>query len=253
MQDALKQYCLQLADNSLIHGHRLSEWCGHGPILEVDMALSNIALDNIGAARSLYAYLAEQEGEGKTEDYYPYTRDVREFRNVLLVELPNGDFADTIAKCFFFDTFQYYYYEALKQCNHDTLKAIAEKSLKEVTYHLRFSSEWVIRLGDGTEESKERMQRAIYHFWDYAGEMFQASKSEEELTEGLQLPNLVELKEQWTHKISEILQEAGLAFPLSNDKAWYHQGGKKGIHTEHMGFILAELQFMQRAYPNSEW
>ncbi|MBL7772426.1 MAG: phenylacetate-CoA oxygenase subunit PaaC [Chitinophagaceae bacterium] len=253
MHSDLKQYCLQLADNSLIHGHRLSEWCGHGPILEVDMALSNIALDNIGAARSIYAFLAEQEGEGKTEDYYPYTRDVREFLNVLLVELPNGDFADTMAKCLFFDAYQFYFYTALKQCNDSTLAAIAEKSLKEVTYHLRFSSEWVIRLGDGTEESKENMQRAISNFWEYTGELFQPSAIETSLQKTLQLPDLNLIRDQWMEKISEVLQEATLSFPLSSEKGWFQQGGKTGIHSEHLGFILADLQFMQRAYPNSEW
>lgn len=253
MNDDLKNYCLQLADNSLIHGHRLSEWCGHGPVLEVDMALSNIALDNIGAARSLYEYVAKEEGGGKTEDDYPYQRDVREFKNVLLLELPNGDFADTIARCFYFDAFQFHYYSELRHCTNEAIAALAEKSLKEVTYHLRFSSEWVIRLGDGTEESKAKMQRAILQYWEYTGELFQPSDSELALQTSLSLPDLHRIKELWMQTVSDTIQESTLSFPLSTEKGWFQQGGKQGIHTEHLGFILAQLQYMQRAYPNSEW
>jgi ring-1,2-phenylacetyl-CoA epoxidase subunit PaaC len=253
MNEDLKNYALQLADNSLIHGHRLSEWCGHGPILEVDMALSNIALDNIGAARSLYDFLAKEEGEGKTEDHYPYTRDVREFKNVLLVEMPKGDFADTVAKCFYFDAFQFHFYTELKKSNHAILAAIAEKSLKEVQYHLRFSSEWVIRLGDGIEESKIKMQRAINYYWDYTGELFASSKSELALQQELNIPSVEKIKEAWLETVAHTIQESTLSFPLSAERGWFQQGGKQGIHTEHLGFILTELQYMQRAYPNSEW
>lgn len=252
MNTDLKNYCLQLADNALIHGHRLSEWCGHGPVLEVDMALSNIALDNIGAARNLYQYLAIEEGEGKTEDDYPYKRDVRDFKNILLVELKNGDFAYTIAKCFYFDAFQFHYYTALQQCKNESLAAVAEKSLKEVTYHLRFSREWVLRMGDGTEESKNRIQQAIQQVFEYCGEMFEASLSEARLTNELQLPHLDKIKLAWLETITTTFQEATLSFPLSKD-GWYQSGGKEGRHTEHLGFILSELQFMQRAYPNLEW
>lgn len=252
MNADLKNYCLQLADNALIHGHRLSEWCGHGPILEVDMALSNIALDNIGAARNIYQYLALEEGQGKTEDDYPFHRDVRDFKNILLVELKNGDFAVTIAKCFFFDAFQFHFYTALKNCKNETLAAVAEKSLKEVTYHLRFSSEWLVRLGDGTEESKLRIQQGIQSVYEYCGEMFQPSQSEKNLMKELYLPDLDLLKNQWMDTVTATLQEATLSFPLSKD-AWFQSGGKEGRHTEHFGFILSELQFMQRAYPNLEW
>lgn len=251
MQQELKNIFLELADNALIHGHRLSEWCGHGPVLEVDMALSNIALDNIGAARSLYQYLGEQEG--KTEDHYPYFRDVREFRNVLLVELPKGDFANTLARCFYFDTFQYFFYQELQQSKHETLAALAEKSLKEVTYHLRFSSDWVIRLGDGTEESKARMQQAILSNWDYTGELFKPSASYLAIQSTYQLPDLSAIQSLWTNKIASVIEEATLAFPLTAEKSWFQQGGREGLHSEHMGFILSDLQFMQRAYPNCEW
>jgi ring-1,2-phenylacetyl-CoA epoxidase subunit PaaC len=253
MQTSLVQYLLHLADNSLIHGHRLSEWCGHGPVLEVDMALTNISLDNIGAARSLYQYAAEIEGEGKTEDTYPYGRDVRDFYNVLLVELPKGDFAETIARSFYFDAFQSLFYKALMASKDQRLAAIAEKSLKEVTYHLRFSSDWIIRLGDGTDESKQKMQQAIYKYWEYTGELFAPSAIEQEMfNEGIGI-NISLLKTSWEEIVMNTLQEATLSYPLSAEGAWFQQGGKKGIHTEYMGLILAELQFMQRAYPGNEW
>jgi ring-1,2-phenylacetyl-CoA epoxidase subunit PaaC len=253
MQTNLIKYILHLADNSLIHGHRLSEWCGHGPVLEVDMAISNIALDNIGAARSLYQYAAELEGNGNTEDTYPYTRDVREFYNILLVELPKGDFAETIAQSLFFDTYQMLFYEALKLSTDERLAAIAEKSLKEVNYHFRFSSEWTQRLGDGTEESKHRMQLAITKYWEYCGEMFDADAVELAMQQEGIAPVIETLKTTWERLIASVLSECGLSYPLQAENAWFQKGGKSGIHTEYMGFILAELQFMQRAYPDSEW
>ena len=246
-------YLMHLADNSLIYGHRLSEWCGHGPILEVDMALSNIALDHIGAARSLYQYAAELEGQGKTEDSYPYFRDIRAFRNVLLVELPNGDFADTIARSLCFDTYQFFLYQALKNSKDQLIDAVAEKSLKEVTYHQRFSSEWTIRLGDGTEESREKMQRAILEVWAYAGELFDASATEKELFEAGIGVDLSALKIQWEERIAEILQEATLSYPMRAQGAWFQKGGKTGIHTEYMSSILSEMQYMQKSYPGCEW
>lgn len=253
MNTSLIQYILHLADNSFIYGHRLSEWCGHGPELEIDMALSNIALDSIGAARSFYQYVAEIEGNGKTEDSYPYHRDVRAFRNVLLVELPNGNFAETIARSFYFDTFQVLFYSALTKSQDSQLAAIAEKSLKEVTYHARFSKEWVIRLGDGTDESKEKMQAAIHKFWDYTGELFQASTTEEEMSENSIAPILAALKPEWEKIIQDTLQEATLSYPLHAEGAWFQQGGKQGLHTEHLGFALAEIQYLQKSYPGAEW
>ena len=247
------QYILQLADNSLIHGHRLSEWCGHAPILEVDIALSNIALDEIGAARSFYQYAASLEGNGKTEDSYPYHRDVRQFLNILLVEMPNGNFAETIAKCFYFDAFQLHYYTALAKSSNIQIAAIAEKSLKEVTYHFRFSSEWVIRLGDGTEDSKQKIQDAIYKYWDYTGEMFDMSEAETDmLSEGISI-DVTLLKQLWHKDIVATLKQATLSFPLSKENGWHHSGGKKGIHTEHLGFILAEMQYLQKTHPGANW
>ena len=253
MKTSLLQYILHLADNSFIHGHRLSEWCGHGPELEVDMALSNIALDNIGAARSFYQYAAELEGNGKTEDSYPYLRDVRAFRNVLLIELPKGNFAETIARSFFFDAYQQLFYKALMNSSDKQLAAIAEKSLKEITYHLRFSSEWLIRLGDGTVESKQKMQEAILKYWDYTGELFSASEIELDMQNKNIAPDIVSLKPSWEKMVSDTLEEATLSYPLRADGAWFQSGGKKGLHTEHLGFILTEVQYLQKSYPGCEW
>ena len=253
MNSSLIQYCLLLADNCFIHGHRLSEWCGHAPELEIDMALSNIALDQIGAARSLYQYAASIEGGGKTEDSYPYHRDVRDFGNVLLLELPNGNFAETMARCFFFDAFQVLFFNAMRQSKDPQLAAIAAKSLKEVTYHLRFSREWVIRLGDGTEESKQKMQDAINRYWDYTGELFSTCETELSLiAEGIAIDPAT-LRTAWQKTIQETLEEATLAYPLRADGAWFQQGGKKGLHTEHLGFILTEVQYLQKSYPGAEW
>lgn len=253
MNQSFIKYILQLADNCLIHGHRLSEWCGHGPILEVDMALSNIALDNIGAARSFYQYAALLEGNGKTEDSYPYHRDVRGFYNVLLLELPKGNFGETITQSLFFDAFQFHFYGSLAKSSDSQIAAIAEKSLKEVTYHLRFSSEWVVRLGDGTDESRKKIQEAIYKYWDYAGELFDASNAEKEMIAAGIAVDLTSLKPLWEKTIADTLQEATLAYPLSKENAWFHKGGKNGIHTEHLGFLLAELQYLPKSYPGATW
>jgi ring-1,2-phenylacetyl-CoA epoxidase subunit PaaC len=253
MNPSLIKFILQLADNSLIHGHRLSEWCGHGPILEVDIALSNIALDQIGAARSFYQYAAVLEGNNKTEDTYPYHRDVRSFYNVLLLELPKGNFGDTITQSFFFDAFQFEFYHALSKSSDQQLAAIAEKSLKEVTYHLRFSSEWLVRLGDGTKESHDKIQQSIYTYWDYCGELFDMSDAEKELLATGVSVHTPALKSQWEKRVADTLHEATLAYPLSKENAWFHKGGKNGIHTEHLGFLLAEMQYLQKSYPGAEW
>lgn len=252
MMDKLVSYVLQLADNSLIYGHRLSEWTGHGPELEIDMALSNISLDSMGAARSLYQYAAEIEGGDKTEDSYPYLRDVLQFKNVILVEQPNGNFADTIARSFYFDCFQLHFYTALQNSTDKRLAEIAAKSIKEVTYHWRFSKGWVVKLGDGTAESKEKMQAALNAVWDYTGELFTPTTLENELVEKGIAPRVEDLKEAWQRNISEVLEQATLTI-TDTTGPWHHTGGKIGRHSEHLGYILAELQFVQRAYPNSEW
>lgn len=249
-KNILADYVLHLADNALILGQRNSEWCGHGPVLEQDIAITNISLDLIGQSRSLYQYCAALKGNGATEDSLAYLRDARDFKNCLLVELPNGDWAQTITRQFFFSTYQLLLYTHLQQSTDATISAIAEKSLKEVTYHLRWSSEWVIRLGDGTEESQTRMQKAIAELWPYTGELFipvtyETATAEKGISTDVKL-----LKENWLQKVNEIFAETTLEAPAPG---WSQTGGKDGVHTEHLGFILTELQFMQRAYPGMEW
>jgi ring-1,2-phenylacetyl-CoA epoxidase subunit PaaC len=255
-ENDLVNYTLHLADNSLIMGHRLSEWTGHGPMLEQDIAISNIALDLIGQARNFYQYAAEiinctkRHDKNTTEDHLAYLRDVQEFKNLLITELPNGDWAKTIGKIFFFSNWQFYFYQKLIYSEDSQLAAIAEKSLKEVTYHLRWSSDWVIRLGDGTEESKRRMQKAIDGLWSYTGEMFMPASFESNAVNRVCIA-LAGIKKDWFEKIKTVLEEATIERP--DEKTWMHSGGKNGIHTEHLGYILAEMQFLQRAYPGLEW
>jgi ring-1,2-phenylacetyl-CoA epoxidase subunit PaaC len=256
-------YTLHLADNALIMGHRLSEWTGHGPVLEQDIAISNIALDYIGQARNFYQYAAEQinqskaaeasevsptggdlEGAGATEDTLAYLRDAIDYKNHLLTELPNGDWGQSVLKICCFSAYQFYLYQQLIHAADSQIAAIAEKSLKEATYHLRWSSEWVIRLGDGTDESHQRMLQGIEEIWAFTGELLNPPSYD------MGFINYHLLKESWHTKISEVLAEANLAFP---EKVWMQSGGVEGKHTEHLGYILAEMQFLQRAYPNAEW
>ena len=260
-------YTLHLADDALILGHRNSEWCGHGPVLEQDIAITNIALDLIGQARNFYQYAAQlinksqkSEGteaspsggdlEGASEDTLAYLRDGHEFKNCLLTEQPNGDWAKTVLRQFFFSVYQYFLYEELKRSTDPQLAAIAEKSLKEVTYHLRWSSEWVIRLGDGTEESHHRMVNAIDELWKYTGELFRAASYELQAARECIGADPSSLKPKWQNKVKQVFHEATLSYP---GDVLMESGGKEGLHTEHMNNILADLQFMQRAYPNSEW
>ncbi|MCE2686049.1 MAG: phenylacetate-CoA oxygenase subunit PaaC [Cryomorphaceae bacterium] len=251
MQDqALFEYVLRLADDSLILGQRLGEWCGHGPILEEDIALTNISLDLIGQAISLYDLAAELEGAGKNHDQLAYLRFENEYKNVLLVEQPNGDFAMTILRQFFFDAFRLPLYEALMQSPVSQLAAIAAKSVKETRYHLKHTSEWVIRMGDGTDESHERAQAAIDHLWRYTSELFYEDNKDEQLQALEQVPSLKGIQANWMETVKAVLYEATLAIPTNN---WKFEGGREGRHSEHMGYILADLQYMQRAYPNMEW
>lgn len=246
----LNNYILHLADNSLILGQRNSEWCGHGPVLEQDIAITNISLDLIGQARNFYQYAATLIGNGETEDSLAYLRKEREFKNCLLVEQPNADWAQTILRQFFFSQYQYLLFQQLQNSNDKQLAAIAEKSFKEVTYHLRWSSEWVIRLGDGTEESHKRMLKAIEELWRYTGEIFEVTSYELRVaSEGIAV-DVSKLKETWLNKVKEVFNEATLSIP---EKVFMQTGGKNGKHTEHLGYILTELQYMQRAYPNCEW
>ena len=266
-------YTLQLADNALINGHRLSEWCGHGPVLEQDIALSNIALDHLGQARSLYQYAADifngfsqeeklktfssptlqqkiEKGEMLDEDDLAYLRDAWDFHNVLLVEQPNKDWAYTVVRSFFFDCYNFYFFLAMQNSKNETLAAIAEKSLKEVTYHLRWSSEWMIRLGDGTDESHLRIQEALDNRWMYSGELFMITAADKTMFEEEAGVDLNNIKTQWQNHVAKVLDEATLKTP---ENSWMQEGGKEGKHSEHLGYILAEMQFMQRAYPNMEW
>jgi ring-1,2-phenylacetyl-CoA epoxidase subunit PaaC len=244
------EYALHLADNALILGHRNSEWTGYGPILEQDIALSNIALDLIGQARYLYQYAARLTGSDTTEDILAYGRDAWDFRNCHLVEQDNGDWGKTILRQFLFSAWQFYFYGQLLHSQDRELAAIAEKSLKEVTYHLRWSSEWVIRLGDGTEESHARMERALEQLWKFTGELFVPAGYERALSVAGIAVDLTPLGPMWRGRVEEVFTEAQLSLP---DAAWMQRGGKEGRHTEHLGYLLAEMQFLQKTYPGCEW
>jgi ring-1,2-phenylacetyl-CoA epoxidase subunit PaaC len=243
-------YTLRRADDALILGHRLSEWCGHAPMLEEDMALSNIALDLLGQARELYSYAAKVEGKGNDEDKFAYLRDVRQYRNLLLVEQPNGDFAHTLVRQFFYSAFADLYWRAMMKSADATLAAIAAKSEKESAYHLRHSSEWIVRLGDGTEESHSRTQTAIDHLWAFTGEMFATDDSERGLIDEVVAIDPATLRQPWLKTVSTIVSEATLDLP-KND--WMQQGGRSGRHSEHLGHLLSELQSMQRTFPGATW
>jgi ring-1,2-phenylacetyl-CoA epoxidase subunit PaaC len=247
-------YLLHLADNSLILGHRNSEWTGHGPILEQDIALSNISLDLIGQARNFYQYAASliNQANGSTavnEDKLAYLRNAGEFKNLLLVEQENGDWGKTMMRQFLFSCFQYYLYTALKESKDQQLAAIAGKSLKEITYHLRWSSEWVIRLGDGTGESNKRMQHALEALWTYTEEMFSRSAYEKAVLdrEGFSLEHV---GSSWNKKVNDILSEATLVIPENIEM---NTGGKEGRHSIQLENLLNEMQHLQRTYPGCEW
>ncbi len=244
------EYLLRLGDNTLVLSQRIGEWCGHGPVLEQDIALTNIALDLLGQTRMYLTYAAEVEGKGRSEDDLAYFRDGHQFRNCLLVERPNGDFGQTIVRQFFFDVFNYYQLKGLRQSSDQRLADIAEKALKEVTYHLRFSSEWLIRLGDGTELSHQKMQSAVDTLWPFTGELTTPDALDREMAASGIAPDLMEIKSLWEQKVKEILEEATLVQP-SND--WMQSGGKQGKHSEHLGFMLAEMQHLQRTYPGQVW
>ena len=250
MNKALYEYVLRLGDDSLILGHRLSEWCGHGPILEEDIALTNIALDLIGQTNLLLDYAAKIEVNGKTADDLAFLRFDKDYRNLLLVEQPNGDFGMTIMRQFLFDAYRVPLFRSLLSSNDEVLAGIAEKSLKEASYHLKHSSEWVIRLGDGTEESHRRIQEALDVLWRYTAELFYSDEIDRMLVEQGIVPESDSLKREWEATVQRVLQEATLTVPSNN---WKFEGGRKGLHSEHLGYILAELQYMQRAYPNMEW
>ena len=239
-------YALRRADDALVLGHRLSEWCGHAPSLEEDMALANIGLDLLGQARSLYSYAAEAEGAGHDEDAYAYLRDGPQYRNLLLVEQPNGDFAQTMVRQFFYSAFADPYWRAMMASSDPTLAAIAAKSEKESAYHIRHSSEWLIRLGDGTEESHRRTQAAVDLLWPYTGEMFEADAG---LADGV-AADLAGLRDGWMHTVQSVFSQATLDQPAGG---WMQRGGRTGRHSEHLGRMLAEMQQLQRSHPGARW
>ncbi len=249
-KDQLFEYLLRLGDSSLILGQRLSEWCGHGPELEEDIALINVALDLIGQARSLLTYAGEVEGRGRDEDQLAFLRDGTDYRNLLLVEQPNQDFAFTIARQFLFDSFHLELQRALMDSRDERLAAIAGKSVKEVTYHLRHSSEWLVRLGDGTPLSHDKMQTALDDLWMYSGEMFEMDALETALAEAGVVPDRGALRPAWEARVAAVIEEATLQRP---DDGWMQSGGLRGRHSEHLGHILAEMQHLQRVHPGAEW
>ena len=249
-RDELFEYLIRLGDNSLILGQRLAEWCGKAPVLEEEMALMNVGLDLVGQARLLLDYAGQVEGRGRDEDALAFHRDAQAWRNFLLVEQPNGDFAKTMARQVMFDCFQYVQFEALCTSSDKTLSEIAAKSIKEITYHRRHSSDWVIRLGDGTEESHERMKRAFDELWGFAPEMFDMDEIDQAMVQAGIGVDASTLRDKWDDMMNAILEEATLERPTVS---WEVRGSKEGKHSEHLGYILAEMQFLPRAYPNATW
>lgn len=246
----LFEYLLRLGDDRLVLGHRLSEWCGHAPILEEDIALANVALDLIGQA-SLYLHLAgDVEGAARTEDALAYFREAIDFRNLLIVELPNGDFAFTILRQFLFDAFSFHQLEQLEKIVHTELSGIAAKGYKEVRYHLRHSSEWVQRLGDGTSESHTRAQRALNDLWRFTGEMFETNEIDERLLAAGIAANVTAIEPKWRAMVTDVLSRATLEIP--EDVAMM-TGGRSGRHTEYLGHMLSEMQIVARSHPGAEW
>lgn len=250
MNQNLYKYILGIADNNLILGQRLGELCGHGPSLETDIACTNISLDLLGQVRSYYQYAAKIASDGRNEDTIAMLRNERDYINVLLVEQPNTNFAYVIARQFLFDVYHLLFLAKLQDSKDETLSAIAKKAIKEVSYHERFSSDWIRRLGDGTEESHAKIQEAINNLWGYTDELFHQTDADKMMVkEGIGV-DVTNLKDEYYKKINEVLEEATLLVPESK---YFHKGGKQGIHTEHMGYILTELQYMQRTFPNMTW
>jgi ring-1,2-phenylacetyl-CoA epoxidase subunit PaaC len=250
LQAAKFDYCLMLGDSALILGHRLSEWCGHGPVLEEDIAMINVALDLVGLSRNLLSYAGEVEGKGRDEDQLAYLRDAKDYRNHLLVEQDNGDFGKTVVRQFLFDVYAQLLYKRLSESKDEQLAAIAAKAVKEMDYHVRHSSQWMLRLGDGTAESHERMQNALDDLWMYTGDLFATTDGDRLLeAQGVAVcPDA--LQAEWLKTVTEICHQATLVVPAS---AYALKGSREGRHTEQLGFILADLQFVQRAYPGNQW
>lgn len=249
-KQALYDYILGVTDNSLILGQRLGELCGHGPSLETDIAITNIALDLLGQCRNYYQYAAKIKGDNITEDSIAMLRTERNYVNVLLVEQPNKHFGYVIARQFLFDVFHLLQMQELQKSKDETLASIAAKNIKETLYHTRFSSDWIKRLGDGTEESHAKIQEAINDLWPYTKELFEVTESDQEMIDAGIGVDVSKLEDAYYKQVTEVLEEATLQVP---EGKYFHKGGKQGIHTEHMGPLLAELQYMQRTYPNMNW
>ncbi|MEM9966651.1 MAG: 1,2-phenylacetyl-CoA epoxidase subunit PaaC [Pseudomonadota bacterium] len=251
MSDPLFEYLCRLGDNTLVLGHRISEWCGVAPVLEEDIALANTALDMIGQTQLWLGLAGDTEGAGRDADQLAFLRDVWDFRNLLLVEQPNGDFGHTMMRQFLFDAWHLPYLKALRNAAHDHISAIAEKSVKEVTYHLERSADTVIRLGDGTEESRLRMQAALDRLYPYVGEMFISDQVDEAMVAAGIAPDLSSVQQVFDQNVTQVFEEATLNVPNS---AFAHTGGKSGVqHSEHLGHMLAQMQWLQRAYPGATW
>jgi ring-1,2-phenylacetyl-CoA epoxidase subunit PaaC len=247
---ALVQYLLRLGDDRLVLGHRLSEWCGHAPILEEDIALANIALDLIGQASRFLALAGEIEGAGRDEDALAYLREAIDYRNVLMVELPKGDFAYTIVRQFLFSVAAYYQMEELVKSNNSTLAGLASKALKESRYHVRHTGEWVIKLGDGTTESHRRAQEALDALWRFTGEMFLTDSVDDRLIADRTIPDMTLVEPTWRAQVADVVRRATLTLPESG---YMQRGGRDGRHSEHLGHLLSEMQIVQRSYPGAKW
>ncbi len=250
MSEHLLNTVLQIADDHLILGHRVSEWCGHAPMLEEDLSMPNMALDLIGQARSLYTYVAQLEGKGRTEDDFAYLRGDREYRNCLLVERNNEDFAHTVLRQLYFAAFMKPFWEAMHTCSDETLVNISHKAVKEIAYHVRHCGEWVIRLGDGTAISAERMHDAVLALHPYTAELFEIDNNRQQCINSGLFPDSQALQPAWTSTINQIFTQAKLAVPRDE---YPQTGGRKGLHTEDFGILLSQLQYMQRAYPGASW
>lgn len=251
MSDALFEFCCRMGDNTLVLGHRVSEWCGVAPVLEEDIALANTALDLIGQTQLWLGLAGEVEGKGRDADKLAYHRDVWDFRNVLLAEQPNGDFGQTMMRQFLFDAWHLMYLKALTSSSHEQVAAIAEKSVKEVTYHLERSTDTVVGLGDGTEESHQRMQKALDRLYPYVGEMFLGDEVDAEMVSQGIAPDPASLRAEYDAHLETVLAEATLVKPEDD---FAHKGGKTGTrHTEHLGHMLTQMQWLQRAYPDATW
>ena len=246
----LYKYTLRLGDDALVLGHRLSEWCSRGPFLEEDLALTNISLDFVGQAQAFLKYAAEVSGKNISEDELAYRRPEHEYFNHLITELPNKDFAFTVARQLFFSAYEFFLYDALAESKDKIISGIAGKAVKEARYHLEHAADWTVRLGDGTDLSKEKIQRAVNTLWSYTGELFEIDETEAELMKKGIAADPIPLKASWHNRIKEVFEEATLQMP---DENYMHTGGRKGRHTENLGHMLCEMQYLHRAYPDAKW